>query len=201
MAKNKPGPWDNIGRGFKTFNKVVYEVSGAGDAKRFAKNPNIKNTASLAATIVTYAAGPALKGVQAARTALAVTGITRQMEARAALAAANATKDTRVVKAYKGAGALNTKAGTKVPVSGIKSFETGKSPTRAAASTRSQVTRDAADAGKKAYAKAQRPVTAAAATTASLVTGKTASTVTAQNRPISSAKNPKVDLKKATKKK
>jgi hypothetical protein len=67
MAKDKPGPWDNIARGVSIGGKVVYEVSGAGDVVRFAKNPSRKNAASLGLTIAAYAGGPALKAAAAGR--------------------------------------------------------------------------------------------------------------------------------------
>jgi hypothetical protein len=74
-SKDKPGPWDNIGRGLTTAGKVGYEVSGAGDAVRFVKDPSLKNAAMLGLTVAAYAAGPAAKSAQAAKTLKAINAV------------------------------------------------------------------------------------------------------------------------------
>jgi len=155
---DKPGPWDNIGRGLKTGERFVREVTGVADVERFVTKPSAKTAASLAITAAAYAAGPIAKASQTKKAVQAAQDITRTMEARAAVAAANAAKTDRVVKATKGAGTLTTKSGKKLPVSGMKSFSTAKNPNRAAASTRVQVSKEAKDAYAAAKQASQKKV-------------------------------------------
>ncbi len=179
---DRPGPWDNIGRGLKTANKVAYEVSGAGDVKRFAKNPNLKTGASLAITVASYAAGPAAAGLKAVKVAKAAKAVNAGADVRAAAAAVKAANTTRVVKATKGAGTVTTKSGKALPMTGIKSFSTAKSPARAAASSYSMSTRKAAQAGKNAGAKAQTKVVAGYGVGGAIALNKGGTTISTQNQ-------------------
>jgi hypothetical protein len=182
VSKDKPGPWDNIGRGLKTAGKVGYEVSGAGDVARFAKNPSLKNAASLGITVAAYAAGPAAKAAQIAKAAKATKAVRATADVRAAAAATRAAKTTRVVNATKGAGTVTTKSGKALPMTGVKSFSTAKSPARAASSTYSMVNRQAIQAGKKAGAKAQKNVVAGFGAGGAVAVAKGSTTVSVQNQ-------------------
>jgi hypothetical protein len=179
---DRPGPWDNIGRGLKTAGKVTYEVSGAGDVKRFVKNPNLKTGASLVITAASYAAGPAALGFKATKVANAAKAINAAAPSRAAAAASKAANTTRVVKATKGAGTVTTKSGKALPMTGIKSFSTAKSPARASASSYSMSSRKAAQAGKNAGAKAQNKVVAGFGVGGAIALNKGGTTISTQNQ-------------------
>jgi hypothetical protein len=181
-SSDKPGPWDNIGRGLNTAGKVAYEVSGAGDVKRFAKNPSLKTAASLGITVAAYAAGPAAGIHKAVKVAQAAKAINAGADARAAQAALKAANTTRVVKATKGAGTVTTKSGKALPMTGIKSFSTAKSPARASASSYSMSSRNAVQAGKKAGAKAQNKVVAGYGAGVTVASTKAGTTISTQNQ-------------------
>ena len=181
-STNKPGPFDDIARAAKTVRNVGYEVSGAGDVMRFARNPSLKTAASLGLSVAAYAAGPAAKAAQGARAAKAAQTVRATKGVRAAEAAKKASSSTRVVKAYKGAGTVTTKAGSKANMTGIKTFSTGKNPARAAASTRSAVEREARTAGARSAARNQKKVTRGKIAAASLASAKGASTVSTQKQ-------------------
>jgi len=161
---------------------VAYEVSGAGDLMRFVRNPSLKTAASLGVTIGAYALGPAAKAAQAAKVANAVRAVNATADVRAANAAIQAAKTSRVVKATKGAGVVTTKAGTKLPMTGIKSFSTAKNPARAAASTRVVVGKEAQAAGASAAASMQKVVTGGKIAGASVASAKAGSTVSTQKQ-------------------
>jgi hypothetical protein len=181
-SADKPGPMDNIARGMNTAGKVVHEVLGGGDVNRFVKNPNLKTTASLALTVAAYAAGPAALGRKATLVANAVKAKSATAPIRAAENAAKAAKTSRVMKATKGAGTVTTKSGKALPMTGVKSFSTAKSPARSASSTYSMVNRQAAQAGAKAGAKAQKNVIAGFAAGGGLMINKAGTTVSTQNQ-------------------
>ena len=182
VSNDKPGPWDNIARGMNTAGKVAYEVSGAGDVKRFAQNPSLKTAASLAVTVAAYAAGPAAKAAQAAKVAKAAKAVNATADVRAAANAAKAANTTRVMNATKGAGVVTTKGGKALPMTGVKSFSTAKSPTRAAASTYSMVNRQAAQAGAQAGAKAQKNVLLGTSFGGAIALNKGGTTISTQNQ-------------------
>ena len=187
-AKKKPatvkpkGLGDDIGRGINMAGKVVYEVSGAGDAVRFAKNPSLKNAAMLGLTVAAYAAGPAAKAAQAGKVIKATSKVAATADVRAEAAAVKAANTSRVVKATKGAGTVTTKSGTALPMTGIKSFSTAKSPARASASTYSMVQRDAVQAGKDAGLAAQKYVTRGKMAGGGMVIAKGTTTVSVEKQ-------------------
>ena len=182
-AKKKPqGLGNDIGRGINMAGKVVYEVSGAGDAVRFAKNPSLKNAAMLGLTVAAYAAGPAAKAAQAGKVIKATSKVAATADVRAAAAAVKAANTSRVVKATKGAGTVTTKSGTALPMTGIKSFSTAKSPARASASTYSMVQRDAVQAGKDAGLAAQKYVTRGKMAGGGMVIAKGTTTVSVEKQ-------------------
>ena len=187
-AKKKPatvkpkGLGDDIGRGINMAGKVVYEVSGAGDAVRFAKNPSLKNAAMLGLTVAAYAAGPAAKAAQATKAIKAAEAINATSKVRAAQAVVNAAKTEKVVKATKGAGTLTTKSGTKLPVSGMKTFSTAKNPASVAAGARGSVRAEANKAGNAAFSAAEGRVTRSKIAAASLASAKAGSTVSTQKQ-------------------
>lgn len=196
-AKKKPaavkpkGLGDDIGRGINMAGKVVYEVSGAGDVKRFVKNPSLKNATMLGITVASYAAGPAAGIYKAAKVANAAKAINAGADIRAVAAATKAANTSRVVKATKGAGTVTTKSGTALPMTGIKSFSTAKSPARAAASSYSMSTRNAAQAGAKAGAKAQTKVVAGYGVGGAVALNKGGTTVSVQKQKNQIKKNTK----------
>jgi hypothetical protein len=181
-SKDKPGPWDNIGRGLTTAGKVGYEVSGAGDAVRFVKNPSLKNAAMLGLTVAAYAAGPAAKSAQAAKTLKAINAVNATKNVRVAKAVLDAKGVDKVVRATKGMGTLTTKGGTKLPISGIKTFATAKNPANVAAGAAGSVRAQAYKAGAAASAKAEKNVTRAKMVTVGVAGAKAGSTVSTQNQ-------------------
>jgi len=182
-AKKKPqGLGGDIGRGINMAGKVVYEVSGAGDAVRFAKNPSLKNAAMLGLTVAAYAAGPAAKAAQAGKVIKATQAVSKTADVRAAAAAVKAANTSRVVKATKGAGTVTTKSGTALPMTGIKSFSTAKSPARASASTYSMTQRQAVQAGKDAGIAAQKNVTRGYSAAGAMVVAKGSTTVSVEKQ-------------------
>jgi hypothetical protein len=188
-SQDKPGPWDNIGRGLKTAGrginlagKVVYEVSGAGDVERFARNPSKKNAAMLGITVGAYLAGPAAKVAQTGKAIKAARGVNAGLDARAAANATKAATTSRVVKATKGAGTVTTKSGKALPMTGINTFSTAKNPARSAASTYSMGSRQAAAAAQAARLKAQKNVIAGFGLGGSVVVAKGSTTVSVENQ-------------------
>jgi hypothetical protein len=194
VSKDKPGPWDNIGRGLKTAGKVGYEVSGAGDVARFAKNPSLKNAASLGLTVAAYAGGPALKAAVAGRAV------------KAGMAAEKAVLSTKAAKLAKpvaeksmqftrpaGAKALNVpkgnlvqSSGKKVAVSGFEKATTAKNVNRVMAGRSSAVNAKADRVGKavvKETMKAAAPKIKAARTAGVALAGsKAGSTVSTEKQ-------------------
>jgi hypothetical protein len=161
---------------------IAYEVSGAGDAMRFIRNPSFKNAAMLGVTVAAYAAGPAAKAAQAARVANTMRAVNATADARAASAAARAATTNRVVRATGGAGTITTRGGTALPMTGIRTFSTAKNPVRAAASTRVAVANEAQAAGMGAAASMQRLVTGGKVAGASVASAKAGSTVSTQKQ-------------------
>jgi hypothetical protein len=162
--------------------KVAYEVSGAGDVVRFAKDPSIKNAAALGLTVAAYAAGPAAKAAQTAKALNAFKAVEATSNIRAAAAAADAIKTSRVVAATKGAGTITTKSGVALPMTGIKTFSTAKNPVRAAASTRVVVTKEAEKAAATVASSMQGKVTAGKVAGAAVASAKAGSTVSTQKQ-------------------
>lgn len=181
-SKDKPGPWDNIGRGLTTARNVGYEVSGAGDAVRFVKDPSLKNAAMLGLTVAAYAAGPAAKSAQAAKTLAAINAVNVTRKVRVAKAVFEAKGVDRVVRATKGVGALTTKGGTRLPIGGIKTFVTAKNPANVAAGAAGSVRAQAYKAGAAASALAEKNVTRAKMVTVGVAGAKAGSTLSTQNQ-------------------
>ena len=149
---------------------------------RFARDPSLKNAAMLGLTVAAYAAGPAAKAAQSTKAIKAAQAINAQSKIRAAQAVAAAAKTEKVVKATKGAGTLTTKAGTKLPVSGIKTFSTTKNPASVAAGAKGANRVKANKAGDAAFSDAEGIVTKSKIAAASLASAKTASTVSTQKQ-------------------
>lgn len=161
---------------------LAYEVSGAGDAMRFIRNPSFKNAAMLGVTVAAYAAGPAAKAAQAAKVANAMRAVNATSDARAATAAARAATTNRVVKATGGAGKITTNSGKALPMTGINTFSTAMNPARAAASTRVVVGKQAQEAGLSASAAMQKLVNSGKVAGASVASAKAGSTVSTQKQ-------------------
>lgn len=180
---DKPGPWDNIARGTKTAGKIAYEVSGAGDVKRFVQNPSLKTAGSLALTVGAYAAGPIIKGAVAAKAVKASSAVMKTQEVRAAAAALAAKDATRTVRAYKGAGVVETAAKSKLGMTGIKTFTTGKNPNAVAAGVRKAVEKEAVGAAKKVVAQNAKKVAAAKTAATAVASAKAGSTASTYKQP------------------
>jgi hypothetical protein len=186
-AKKKPqGLGGDIGRGINMAGKVVYEVSGAGDAVRFAKNPSLKNAASLGLTVAAYAGGPALKAAaagRAARAGLAAEKVVLKTQA-ASLARAIPEKSMKFsTMAHRGdkipVGKLITKSGTSLPVSGFAKATTPKNINRVTSGRIAAVNAKADKAGKavvKDTMKAAAPKIKAANTAGVALAGSKAGT-------------------------
>ena len=185
---DKPGPWDNIGRAAKTTGKIAYEVSGAGDVKRFVQNPSLKTGASLAFTVGTYAAGPILKAAAVGKAVKAGNKIMKTQEVRAAAAALAAENATRTVKAYKGAGKIATAANKDIAMTGIKTFTTGKNPNAVAAGVRKQVAMDAKAASKKVMKDNTKKIAAGYLAGGATVVAKGSTTASTYKQPTKKKK-------------
>jgi hypothetical protein len=194
MAKNKPGPWDNIARGVSIGGKVVYEVSGAGDVVRYAKNPSRKNAASLGLTIAAYAGGPALKAAATTRALKASMAAQQSVLATKAakVAAPIADKSMKFTRS-PGAKALNVPkgnlvqpSGKTIPVSGFEKATTPKNPNRVQAGRAAAVNMQADQAGYEAASRVMRqakPKIQAAKTSGVLLAGsKGGTTYNTQNK-------------------
>jgi hypothetical protein len=155
---DRPGPWDNIGRGLKTAGKVTYEVSGAGDVKRFAQNPSLKNAASLGLTVASYAGGPALRAAAVGRAANASFAAQKAvLSTRAAKVGLPIAEKSMKFSRPAGAKALNVPkgnlvqaSGKKVAVSGFEKATTAKNVNRVQAGRAAAVNIQATKAGKVA---------------------------------------------------
>ena len=77
---------------------------------------------------------------------------------------------------------LTTKSGTKLPVSGMKTFSTAKNPASVAAGARGSVRAEANKAGNAAFSAAEGRVTRSKIAAASLASAKAGSTVSTQKQ-------------------
>ena len=203
-AKKKPqGLGNDIGRGINMAGKVVYEVSGAGDAVRFAKNPSLKNAAMLGLTVASYAGGPALKAAaagRAARAGLAAEKVVLKTQA-ASLARAIPEKSMKFTRPG-GAKSMNIpkgnlvqSSGKKIPVSGFEKATTAKNVNRVTSGRIAAINAKADKAGKAAVKdtmKAAAPKIKAANTAGgALAVAKGSTTVSVQKQKNQIKKNTK----------
>ena len=188
---DRPGPWDNIGRGLKTAGKVTYEVSGAGDVKRFAKNPSLKNAASLGLTVASYAGGPALRAAAVGRAAkagfAAQKAVLSTKAAKVGLPIADKSMKFASKTTSSGAkttvGKLVTQSEKSIPVSGFAKATTPKNVNRVkagrAAAVNTQATQAGKDAAKKTMKAAAPKIKAANTAGIALAGSKAGTTVSA----------------------
>ena len=188
---DRPGPWDNIGRGLKTAGKVTYEVSGAGDVKRFAKNPSLKTGAFLGLTIASYAGGPALRAVTASRAAKASFAAQKKVLAnKAAKVGLPIAEKSMKFSRPAGAKALSVPkgnlvqaSGKKVAVSGFEKATTAKNVNRVqagrAAAVNAEATREGKLAAKRVTDAASRKIKTADTAGIALAGSKAGTTVSA----------------------
>jgi hypothetical protein len=202
-SKNKPGPFDDIvrgvnkfNRGMKTVNKVIYEVSGAGDVERFAKKPSAKNAAMLGVTIASYAGGPALKARAAGKAGKAALAAEKKVLGTQAASLARAIPEKSMKFTRPGGaksmnipkGNLVQSSGKKIPVSGFEKATTAKNVNRVTSGRIAAVNAKADKAGKvaaKDTMKAAAPKIKAANTAGVALAGSKAGTTysTQKNKP------------------
>jgi len=177
-----------LGKGGSGLGRIAYEVTGAGDLKRFAKNPSLKNAANLGVTVAAYAAPGIAKGVQSAAAMKAAKSVQATKQMRAASAASRAASTSRVIKPLGGTAQATTRGGGSMAKSNISKIVVKKSPTRAAASSKAATNRATWEAAQTAAIRKEPLVTRAKMAASAVAGGKA---VSGQNANKQNKKNKK----------
>jgi hypothetical protein len=137
IAKKK-AVMNSLGKGGSGLGRIAYEVTGAGDLKRFVKNPSLKNATNLAVTAASYAAGPAIKAAAKGRALKAGYAAEKSVMQTRAAALSKPVKDKSMSFTRKyvpgvgpvPSGSLVSQTGRSTPVSGFAKATTPKNINR-----------------------------------------------------------------------
>ena len=134
-----------LGKGGSGLGRIAYEVSGAGDLKRFVDKPSLGNARNLAFTVAAYAAPGIAKATKSAIASKVASGGSKAVTAKSTAAALKASNATKSIKPLGGTTQVTTRGGGSMAMSNVSKITVKKSPARAAASSRAMSGRAAAN--------------------------------------------------------